>query len=166
MSFPSEIILKRGLGHILFGADPDHVRRELGEPSSVVYSPEVNKFTGAWDYAEPSCTLYFNDGPFWNPSLVGSEKPSLVMITGASPGFTLFGDKIINEPEQTILSRLAVHGLVNPAECPIEKYECETPANKHLYYEDALFSLYLLDGVVTHVCWQMPHEGPAPSMVP
>lgn len=166
MSFPLDIIPNRGLGHILFGSDPDHVRRELGAPSSIEDWSQLNEFASRWVYSDPDCSLFFFEGAVWNPSLADSKKPCLVMITAISPCFILFGDKIIGEAEEAIRSRLSIHGLIKPTNVPMEQdRSLSSQSEKHLSYADAHLSVYLLDSIVTHIQWNIHTTQTAPSLL-
>src|SRR5215208_2314331 len=121
MGFPLAIIPNKGLGHILFGANPDELRHQLGTPSSVEDWKELNAFSIRLTYEDPVCSFFFYDGASWNAAFVGGNKPALVLITAASPHFTLLGKPIVGQREQLIRSRLAAQGLTNPTEVPMEQ---------------------------------------------
>ncbi len=165
MSFPLEIIPNRGLGHILFGNDPDKVRSEIGVPTSNNDRTGLNKPPNKiWFYDDPNCNFLFYPGDFVSDAWVGSKKPRLVIIGAWSPRFTLFGEQIIGEAEQVMRMRLEGHGLTDPRNVAREEDpSLWSSSHKHLTYEDANLHVYLVDQVVTCIQWGS-FSGPFPGL--
>ena len=163
MSFPIEIIPNRGLGHILFGAFLDEVRCELGVPASNYDPTRLNNSYKLLFYDDPKCRFMFIPG-YCDAARGGSTEPRLLLITAESRRFTLFGEQFIGETEAVLRMRLSAHGLVDPRDVPREEdISLRSPSYKRLSYGDLSLHIYLFDGIVTQIAWDMVTSTSFPS---
>ncbi len=136
-----QIVLKKGMGNIVFGCTPELVRAEIGEPDEVeeLENAMDNHIESiVWNYPDAGLNFFF-DAENGEPALSTIESDNLETI--------LFNSKIFNITRDAILSLMKENGFHDIEE------DDETWGEHRVTFEDAQIDFYFDDQELTLVSW-------------
>ena len=136
-----QIVLKKGMGDIIFGCTPELVRAEIGEPEDV--EELENPMDGhvdsiVWNYPDAGLNFFF-DADNGEPALSTIETDNLEAV--------LFNSRIFNITRDNIINLMIENGFTEMEE------DDETWGEHRVTFEDAQVDFYFADQELTLVSW-------------
>jgi hypothetical protein len=135
------IVLKKGLGEILFGCTPELVRQTLGEPDEVeelesAMDGDVESIV--WNYPDVGLNFFFD---------ASNGEPALTTIESDNLETVLFNARVFNITRDNIISIMKENGYLEIDE------DDETWGEHRVTFEDAQIDFYFADQELTLVSW-------------
>jgi len=136
-----QIILKKGLGEIIFGATPEAIRSVYGEPDDVeelesAIDGVVESIV--WNYPDNGLNFFFD---------AANGEPTLSTIESDNLETVLFNSRIFNITREQVIKLMNENGYKDLDE------DDETWGEHRVTFEDAQIDFYFADQELTLVSW-------------
>jgi hypothetical protein len=136
-----QILLKKGMGDILFGCTPELVRALFGEPEDVEElesAMDGNVESIVWNYPDAGLNFFFD---------AANGEPTLSTIESDNLETVLFNARIFNLTSDNIIAMMKENGFMEVEE------DDETWGEHRVTFDDAQIDFYFADKQLTLVSW-------------
>jgi hypothetical protein len=136
-----QILLKKGMGDILFGCTPELVRALFGEPEDVEElesAMDGNVESIVWNYPDAGLNFFFD---------AANGEPTLSTIESDNLETVLFNARIFNLTSDNIIAMMQENGFMEVEE------DDETWGEHRVTFDDAQIDFYFADKQLTLVSW-------------
>jgi hypothetical protein len=136
-----QIVLKKGMGDIVFGCTPELVRAVIGEPEEV--EELENAMDGhvesiVWNYPDAGLNFFFD---------ADNGEPALSTIESDNLETYLFNSKIFNITKDNLVVMMKENGFSKMDE------DDETWGEHRITFDEAQIDFYFSDQELTLVSW-------------